>query len=299
LKIIDAHAHVIERLAGFGGKGELRPVGNGRARWATGEEIQVIPSEYGNTEFLAERLLDMMNIHGVEKAVLLQGSFYGFQNEYVHEVVQRYPDRFKGAATLDPFCADVPAMLHYLIDQLGYRILKFELSSGGGLMSFHPELRIDGAEMEPMWEKAQQYDIPVVLDIGRMGMKSFQIDAVKKVLGRHPSIRLVLPHLLSPTPGSSDGWLEALKELKHQNIWFDISALPWNMQTNEYPYPNVLAAAKTIIGADRLMWGSDVPILLTVSSYEKLLNFVMKSNIFTTTELEKVLGQTAIEVYNL
>ena len=36
--IIDAHTHLIERLAGYGARGEMRSIGSGMTRWATGEE---------------------------------------------------------------------------------------------------------------------------------------------------------------------------------------------------------------------------------------------------------------------
>ena len=48
MKIIDAHTHIFDVLAGFGSCGELRPIGNGVARWATGEEMAMIPPELGD-----------------------------------------------------------------------------------------------------------------------------------------------------------------------------------------------------------------------------------------------------------
>ena len=65
MKIIDAHAHVVQCIAGFTSRGELRSAGGGRARYADGSEFQMIPKQFEN---------------GVEKAVLLQGQCFGFQN---------------------------------------------------------------------------------------------------------------------------------------------------------------------------------------------------------------------------
>lgn len=47
MKLIDAHTHVFEQLCGFGPRGELRPIGGGRARWANGDEIEMIPPGLG------------------------------------------------------------------------------------------------------------------------------------------------------------------------------------------------------------------------------------------------------------
>ena len=73
MKIIDAHTHIFDVLAGFGSCGELRPIGNGVARWATGEEMAMIPPELGDRCFPAQTLASLLRDQGVEKAVLLQG----------------------------------------------------------------------------------------------------------------------------------------------------------------------------------------------------------------------------------
>ena len=59
--IIDAHAHIFSSLSGFGADGELRPLKNGKAIWSTGEVIQLIPEEYGKTEFPVSSLLKLMD----------------------------------------------------------------------------------------------------------------------------------------------------------------------------------------------------------------------------------------------
>ena len=85
MKIIDAHAHVVQCIAGFTSRGELRSAGGGRARYADGSEFQMIPKQFGES-FTADDLVSVMDENGVEKAVLLQGQFFGFQNEYTAQV---------------------------------------------------------------------------------------------------------------------------------------------------------------------------------------------------------------------
>ena len=97
MKYIDTHIHVFEMLKGFGMHGEFRPIGGGKARWADGFVQPMIPEGYGDTNFLAESAIRMMDENGIEKGVLLQGSFYGFGNEYTGETAQKYPDRFIAA----------------------------------------------------------------------------------------------------------------------------------------------------------------------------------------------------------
>lgn len=82
MKKIDAHAHVFDHIGSMGKAGELRPLGNGNCRWATGEEFRIIPEGKGDKEYLVETFMDVMDENDVEKAILLQGVLYGLQNEY-------------------------------------------------------------------------------------------------------------------------------------------------------------------------------------------------------------------------
>ncbi len=43
MKIIDTHAHVAQCIAGTGSQGELRPASGGRAVYATGQSLQILP----------------------------------------------------------------------------------------------------------------------------------------------------------------------------------------------------------------------------------------------------------------
>ena len=279
----------------------MKSLGRGRGRWATGEEIQVMPEEYGDDGFSPETLLKIMDHNNVSRAVLLQGSLYGFQNEYTAEAVNKYPHRFIGAGTLDPFCTEAERILDHLTHGLGCRILKFELSSHGGLMGYHETFKIDGPEMEMVWQTAAARDMVVVLDIGRPGSPSFQVNGILEVIKKHPGLRLVLAHLLAPLAGDHESWLSAIQALRRENIWFDITALPWNIR-EPYPYSTSvahLAEARKILGADRLIWGSDAPILLTLALYEQLISYVTESGVFTDLELAAVMAGNAAAVYGL
>lgn len=74
MKKIDAHAHVFDHIGSMGKAGELRPLGNGNCRWATGEEFRIIPEGKGDKEYLVETFMDVMDENDVEKAILLQAS---------------------------------------------------------------------------------------------------------------------------------------------------------------------------------------------------------------------------------
>ena len=101
MKIIDAHVHLVQYIAGTGAGGELRYSGNGMAEYASGERFQMLPEEFSQGVVTPEDILGKMDENGVEKAVLLQGNYFGFQNLYSLQAAARYPKRFR-ASFLSP-----------------------------------------------------------------------------------------------------------------------------------------------------------------------------------------------------
>lgn len=303
MKKIDAHAHIFERISSYTPSGELRPIGNGVCRWPTGEEMAIIPKGYGETSFLAESLLKIMDAEDIEKAILLQGSLYGFQNEYAIETAQKYPDRFKAAVTLDPFCKNADKILDHLIDHCRAKIVKFELSIGAGLMGYHHNFILDDEVMDKIYHRmSQEENMTLVLDIGSPKMFSCQPEAVERIAKKYPNLHIVICHLLAPHLDDEELVIKALPYLAKENIWVDLSALPWNVAPESYPYPTALrliSAAKDILGHKKILWGTDIPAVMTKFTFRDLCDYITDSEIFNASELEDVFYNNAKEAYYL
>ena len=302
MKLVDVHVHVVETLHGFAQRGELRAIGGGRARWANGDEIELIPPELGEYDVRGERLYPFLKAQGTERAVLLQGSFYGFQNEYSLEVSRRFPEMFIPACTADPFAQQSMEVLERFICGEGVKVVKFEVSNGGGLMGYHEPFRIDGFRMEKQIRLASDNDCTLVLDIGSPGMDSFQPEAIASIARTYPDMHIVVCHLLAPLLTDEAPFAEALKKLRLPNIWFDLSAVPWNVYQEKYPYPTAqryVAIARDTVGRDKLLWGSDLPSPLTSDSYVHLWDYLQRGNLFSEAELEDFYYNNAFKAYPL
>ncbi len=298
MKIIDSHVHIFKTLAGFGAKGELRAIGKGKAMWADGTIIDMIPPQYGDINFELDSLLSIMDNNKVEKAVILQGGFYGFQNYYVKEAIDKYPNRFVGAATFDPFCKNAKELANLYLNEMNFKIVKFELSTGAGLMSYHTSFDIDNEMMMNYYKMINECNATLVLDIGSPKMDSFQPNALKNIANKFPNMNIVLCHLGAPTLKDYESLKEMLNILKLDNIFFDLSAIPWNVYPETYPYPTAqkfINLAIDIVGIDKLLWGSDVPSPLTRDSYQHLWDYL--KNICSEKEMQQILYDNANRVY--
>lgn len=301
MKTIDAHVHVFNNLQGFRGEGELYPIGNGKGRWANGDIVDMIPEGLGEKAFTYETCYRFLKENGVEKAVLLQGSFYGFANEYVAEAIKAHPDFFVGAGTFDPMARYADAIYDRLTGELGFKIIKFETSTGGGFMSYHHPFDI--AEVfTPIAKRCEKNSQVLVLDIGSPGMDSFQPEGIRKIAQACPGLKIVVCHLLAPTLADkeSEYLKKSMESLALDNVYFDLAAVPFNVYPETYPYPTGLEfirLAKNIVGAEKLMWGTDIPSVLFKGSYQELRDYLREEEIFTEAELEKIYYKNALEVY--
>lgn len=278
----------------------------GRIRWGD-EELQLLTPCSSPTAFTAETLIAHLDWAGVDKAVILQGGFYGDMNAYVAETVARWPDRLLGAGCFDPRTTGADG-LHRCLDQYGFDILKFELSVRTGLVGLHPDMRVDGEEFAWIWSEAERRGVLVVLDLGAVGSASYQTDALRSVLDRHPDLRVVIAHLGQPPIARADDpaldalWQEQIMLARRPNVWFDLSSLPaYAAAVEDFPFLSAsrwIERAVSLVGAKKLLWGSDIPGVLTVATYPQLQSFVSQHCTFLSDDdRAAILGGNAEAVY--
>ena len=128
MKKIDAHLHLANPVAGYCRRGESRAIGGGKAQWGNGEIFQLFPVELGDMTFTAEDALEKcMKPNGVDKAVLMSGSMYGFQNQYHKLLLEKYPDTFCPSCTIDPFMTNYKEAIKRFMEEDGFHLAKFAI----------------------------------------------------------------------------------------------------------------------------------------------------------------------------
>jgi predicted TIM-barrel fold metal-dependent hydrolase len=307
--IIDAHVHILDRMNGRIGRGETRSLERGMIRIGEEELLRLMAPMPGETRFPPEVLLECLDWAGVDRAVLLQGPFYGEKNDYLHQAIRQWPDRFIGAAYVDPMAENAREMFRRAVDELGFPIIKLECSVATGLVGLHPDLRLDDPRHAWLWDEAERRRLVVTLDLGAVGSTSYQTAAVASLIDRHPDLRIVIAHLGQPAldvPGDETKdrlWQEQVLLGRHPNVWLDLASLPAYAATagEEYPYPSAQRAirrAVEMVGADTLLWGTDAPGLLGHATYPQLLQYLVRHCEFlSAADRTKLLGENAWHVY--
>lgn len=123
---------------------------------------------------------------------------------------------------------------------------------------------------------------------------------------RHPEQVFVLDHVAKPliAAGVVEPWASLMRELsKRENVYCKVSGMvteaKWDAWTPEKLKPYLDVAVESF-GPDRLMAGSDWPVCLVASSYERWWRVLREYFTgFSETERANVFGANAIGVYDL
>ncbi len=274
----DAHAHVFPRVQGRTRNGPTRSLPYGRIQHGNKVE-QLLSPQNVDTCYPVEMLIANMDLNGIEHTMLLQGPFYGTTNEYQAEALQKYPDRLWGALYFDPW-QDAPAALHELVDMGLYRALKLECTLPTGLGGLHPGIDLGAPDLDWIWSLLERQGLTLTLDLGAPGSGSYQTGAVARIARKHPDLRVLIAHLGQPNaacrqPGRErDLWREQLALGQLPNVWFDCAALPAYFPEEEYPCPAAVVCmqeAFTLLGPEKILWGTDQPGLLQHLSLRQLV----------------------------
>jgi predicted TIM-barrel fold metal-dependent hydrolase len=194
----------------------------------------------------------MLDILGIDRGILVQGSAYGTDNSALLDALRRTPGRIRGVAVID--AATDHGELKRMADA-GVRGLRFNhlfrngqlaFKGGAGIDQFaqlertmadlgwHAQLWIDCNDLPQLWPKLRSSPVPIVID--HMG----RIDA---------SLGLAYP-----------GFEFLLRLLADGNIWVKLSA-PYRASNSAPRYPEVRPFHQALLSAnpERCLWGLNWP----------------------------------------
>jgi predicted TIM-barrel fold metal-dependent hydrolase len=206
--------------------------------------------------FTVDRVLALLDEHGIDRAVLVPPLVSGFNNDaanaYALEVAAAYPSRFAVMGRFDPRPPNARGRLETWLDQPGMRGVRLSLEGPPA-----PQLLEEGA-LDWFWPEAERLGVAVYF------LRPGRPQDIAAVAERHPALRIACNHLAlgggSRSPEALAAHVDILKVLvPHQNVAITISSL-WGSSQQGYPYEDIHDSIRRIydlFGASRLAWATD------------------------------------------
>ena len=133
-----------------------------------------------------------------------------------------------------------------------------------------------------------------------------QLKEAIEFVNKFPGQKFIIDHCAKPSIKNNriKEWRSMINEIaKNKNVYCKLSGLiteaEWAMWNEKdfYPYLDVVFE---VFGTDRLLFGSDWPVMLLSGTYSKWKNLLENyMNIFSKQEKQKVFDKNAIKFYNL
>jgi predicted TIM-barrel fold metal-dependent hydrolase len=237
---VDIHPHVISDDEG---RYPPAPLFGKRSDWS-----QERPST-------VETLIEQMDAADVGKAAVVHSSTtYGFDNGYVVDACNKYPDRLIAVGSVDMLAPDAVDTIRSWVDKglAGLRVF-----TGGSTKEFDPS-ELDDPRTYPGWELLGELGLTMCIQTGPVGLP-----AVVALARRFPNVPIILDHLGRPdvTDGPPYAAAQSLFDLAPvTSIYLKLTPRIMGDSTKgeatpETLFPKIVEA----FGANRLAWGSNYP----------------------------------------
>ena len=202
-----------------------------------------------------ESLIAAMDAAGVAKAAVVHSSTtYGFDNSYVVDGCNQYPDRLVAVGSVDMLADDAAATIRGWADRglAGLRIF-----TGGSTKDFDPS-ELDNPKSFKAWEMLAELGLPMCIQTGAIGLPQ-----VAMLARKFPGVNIILDHLGRPDvldgpPYANAASLFEIADIP--NIYMKLTPrifgdVKKDQASAETFFPRVVEA----FGAQRMAWGSNFP----------------------------------------
>lgn len=206
-------------------------------------------------EYIA--VLDRVGIDTV--AISTFSSVFPFGNDIIDEALTAWPGRFVGYARVNAnYPEQIESELSRCFDELGFNGIKI-----------HPycdQVSPQDPRYDPAWEFASERNVPVLIHTwNSLRYTDPLLDCCvpslfEKIATDYPSAKIILGH----SGGEYDGVLEAIEVARAcPNVYLDTAS--------SRLYPGIIEMMVAEVGAERVLYGSDVPFLSPTPQVGKIV----------------------------
>lgn len=289
MTIIDAHSHLwLHQDTEVDGL-KIKTTENGQSLFM-GELRQMLPPFMIDGRNSAEVFLANMNYAQVGGAVVTQEYIDGIQNDYLLEVMNKYPDRFFVCAMCEfrkpGFLEEAKALINK-----GFKAIKIPAHR---LLLKEGRVYLNSSEMMQMFHLMEKDDIILSID---MAEGNTQVGELEEIISECPNLRIAIGHFGMVT---KPDWTKQILLARNKNVMIESGGITWLFNDEFYPFNGAIKAireAADLVGYDKLMWGSDYPRTITAITYKMSYDFVLKSKEISDSDKRKFLGENAKAFY--
>ncbi|NDW19649.1 amidohydrolase [Dysgonomonas sp. 216] len=287
--IIDTHAHLWLRQDAVVDGLNIKTLNNGKSEFM-GEVRQMLPPYILDGQNTAEIFLSNMDYAQVSAAVITQEYIDGIQNNYLWEVQQKYPERFLCCAMVDMRKSGYLEHAEQLIAQ-GFKAIKIPAQR---LITQNNRVYLTEKEMMQLFKLMEQQNIILSIDLAD---GAEQVAEMNEIIQEYPKLKIAVGHFGMVT---RQGWQEQIKLARNENVMIESGGITWLFNDEFYPFTGAVKAIKeaaSLVGMNKLMWGSDYPRTIVAITYRMSYDFVAKSKLITEDEKAAFLGLNAKQFY--
>ncbi|MBK5722357.1 amidohydrolase [Dysgonomonas sp. Marseille-P4677] len=291
IKIIDAHAHLWLKQDTEVNGGKIKTLDGGKSLFM-GEVRQMVPPFMIDGRNTAEVFLSNMDYAQVSAAVITQEFIDGIQNDYLWEVQQKYPTRFLCCGMVDFRKSGYYEHAEKIITQ-GFQAIKIPAQR---LIMPDKRVFMTSDEMMKLFKLMEKHDILLSIDLADGAQ---QVGEMNEIIAEFPNLRIAIGHFAMVT---RPNWQEQVKLARNKNVMIESGGITWLFNDEFYPFKGAVWAIKeasSLVGIEKLMWGSDYPRTITAITYRMSYDFILKSNLLSEEEKISFLGLNAERFYRL
>jgi predicted TIM-barrel fold metal-dependent hydrolase len=239
----------------------------------------------------AREMLAAMDENQVDKAVVFgfpwkDSLLFKQHNDYISEVVNRYPQRFIGLGCFDPVSDGAAEEARRCLQKTGL--------AGIGELAFYQNGIENSAltRLGPVMEVCNDLDLPVMIHtnepIGHTypGKTPNTLAQIYQLIQTFPQNKIILAHW-----GGGLFFFSLLKkEVKAslKNVYFDTAASPYLYDVDVY------RLAIELVGKEKILFGSDFPLLSPGRYFDE-----MKTAGLSDNEMQQICGLNAAALFKL
>ncbi len=251
----------------------------------------VTPEQLPLPRFLPEDILREAHPGGVRRIVLVQISYFRFDNRYLVDVIRRQPEVFAGIAMVD---WTAPAPDEAMRELMRYHVRGFRIRALGA----PARTWLDGESLERMFRcgARERLALCFLLD-------PEHLPALNRMCAKFPETPVIVDHLarIGATGTPRDEDTAALCALaRHKQVMVKVSGFN-ALGLKKPPHLDLGPLIRRVheaFGARRLMWASDSPFQILKERYDDSLGLIRDRLDFLNAEdKDWMLRRTAEEFF--